>query len=61
MLGKVLAGIADLATQYQLKVANVFHAGDGNLHPLILYDAGKPGEFERLEETSYGSQSCHSR
>ena len=49
MLGKVLAGIADLATQYQLKVANVFHAGDGNLHPLILYDAGKPGEFERPE------------
>ncbi|MHC8865110.1 FAD-linked oxidase C-terminal domain-containing protein [Arenicellales bacterium IMCC57338] len=49
MLGKVLAGIADLATQYQLKVANVFHAGDGNLHPLILYDAGKPGEFERTE------------
>ncbi|MGA1696110.1 MAG: FAD-linked oxidase C-terminal domain-containing protein, partial [Arenicellales bacterium] len=29
---------------------NVFHAGDGNLHPLILYDAGKPGEFERTEE-----------
>ena len=49
MLGKVLAGITTLATDYQLKVANVFHAGDGNLHPLILYDAGKPGEFERTE------------
>ena len=49
MLGKVLAGITTLATDYQLKVANVFHAGDGNLHPLILYDAGKSGEFERTE------------
>jgi glycolate oxidase len=33
-----------------LRVANVFHAGDGNLHPLILYDANNPGELERAEE-----------
>ena len=36
--------------EYGLPVANVFHAGDGNLHPLILYDANKPGELERTEE-----------
>jgi len=49
-LGEVLTGISSLASEYNLRVANVFHAGDGNLHPLILYDAGKPGEFERTEE-----------
>ncbi|GAB6067582.1 glycolate oxidase subunit GlcD [Methylothermus subterraneus] len=48
-LAEVLAGIADLSRKYGLKVANVFHAGDGNLHPLILYDAQVPGEFERVE------------
>ncbi|MEW5757729.1 MAG: FAD-linked oxidase C-terminal domain-containing protein, partial [Pseudomonadota bacterium] len=36
--------------EYGLPVANVFHAGDGNLHPLILYDANKPGELARTEE-----------
>jgi glycolate oxidase len=49
-LGKVLATISDWSTEYGLPVANVFHAGDGNLHPLILYDANKPGELERTEE-----------
>ena len=39
----------ELSEQYGLRVANVFHAGDGNLHPLILYDANKPGELERAE------------
>ena len=39
-----------VATHYGLRVANVFHAGDGNLHPLILYDANKPGELERAEQ-----------
>ncbi len=48
-LGKVLATIAQWSREYQLPVANVFHAGDGNLHPLILYDANKPGELERAE------------
>jgi len=49
-LPRVLQGIADLSEQYGLPVANVFHAGDGNLHPLILYDANKEGELERTEE-----------
>jgi glycolate oxidase len=49
-LPEVLKRIAELSEEYQLAVANVFHAGDGNLHPLILYDANKPGELERTEE-----------
>ena len=49
-LGKVLHGIAELSREYGLRVANVFHAGDGNLHPLILYDASVPGELERTEQ-----------
>ncbi|RTZ73236.1 MAG: FAD-binding oxidoreductase [Gammaproteobacteria bacterium] len=49
-LGEVLRGIARLSRFYQLPVANVFHAGDGNLHPLILYDANNPGELKRAEE-----------
>ena len=48
-LGEVLTGISKLSNEYDLRVANVFHAGDGNLHPLILYDGGQPGEFERTE------------
>lgn len=46
----VLKTMADLSAEYELPVANVFHAGDGNLHPLILYDANIPGELERTEE-----------
>jgi len=49
-LPEVLKYMADLSKEYNLPVANVFHAGDGNLHPLILYDANKPGELERTEE-----------
>jgi len=45
----VLHRMKELSAQYGLRVANVFHAGDGNLHPLILYDANKPGELERAE------------
>ncbi len=41
--------IGELSRDYGLPVANVFHAGDGNLHPLILFDANKPGEVERTE------------
>ncbi|NOZ54539.1 MAG: FAD-binding protein [Gammaproteobacteria bacterium] len=48
-LPKVLKTIAQWSQHYDLRVANVFHAGDGNLHPLILYDANKPGELERTE------------
>jgi glycolate oxidase len=49
-LPQVLARIRELSQRYDLRVANVFHAGDGNLHPLILYDANNPGELERAEE-----------
>jgi glycolate oxidase len=49
-LPQVLKAMADLSAEYGLPVANVFHAGDGNLHPLILYDANIPGELERTEE-----------
>ena len=49
-LGQVLNRIRELSEIYQLRVANVFHAGDGNLHPLILYDANKPGELKRAED-----------
>ncbi|HEB96315.1 MAG TPA: FAD-binding protein [Sedimenticola thiotaurini] len=49
-LGEVLRGIGRLSEQYQLAVANVFHAGDGNLHPLILFDANQPGELQRAED-----------
>jgi glycolate oxidase len=48
-LPEVLERMRALSTQYGLGVANVFHAGDGNLHPLILYDANKPGELDRAE------------
>ncbi len=49
-LGRVLQQINSLSEEYGLAVANVFHAGDGNLHPLILYDANEPGQQERAEE-----------
>lgn len=48
-LPEVLARIEALSREFGLKVANVFHAGDGNLHPLILYDANEPGELARAE------------
>ncbi len=48
-LADVLARIRTLSARYDLGVANVFHAGDGNLHPLILYDANKPDQVERAE------------
>ena len=48
-LADVLTRIGELSQQHRLAVANVFHAGDGNLHPLVLYDANKPDEVERAE------------
>ncbi|MES2070234.1 MAG: FAD-linked oxidase C-terminal domain-containing protein [Pseudomonadota bacterium] len=48
-LARVLLGIAEMEKKYALRCANVFHAGDGNLHPLILFDANQPGEFHRAE------------
>lgn len=49
-LGEVLVKMAEMSDYYGLKVANVFHAGDGNLHPLILFDSNVPGELEKTEE-----------
>ncbi|MGQ0697396.1 MAG: FAD-linked oxidase C-terminal domain-containing protein [Panacagrimonas sp.] len=48
-LVNVLARMREMSVRHGLRVANVFHAGDGNLHPLILYDANQPGELERAE------------
>jgi glycolate oxidase len=45
----VLRRMQEMSKKHNLRVANVFHAGDGNLHPLILYDANQPGEIERAE------------
>ena len=49
----VLSSMREMSETYGLKVANVFHAGDGNLHPLILYDANVPGELDKAE--AFGS------
>jgi len=49
-LAEVLGKITKLSKEYGLRVANVFHAGDGNLHPLILYDSSKEGDKEKTEE-----------
>jgi glycolate oxidase len=46
----VLKRMKQMSAKYGLRVANVFHAGDGNLHPLILYDANQPGELEKTEK-----------
>jgi glycolate oxidase len=53
-LSQVLQRMEEMSQRYGLRVANVFHAGDGNLHPLILYDANKPGELHKAEE--FGSE-----
>ena len=52
-IGEVLSRMRQMQDTYGLRVANVFHAGDGNLHPLILYDANRPGELDRAE--AFGS------
>ena len=49
-LGEALRKIEELSSSHGLRVANVFHAGDGNLHPLILYDGRVAGELEKAEE-----------
>ena len=48
-LAEVLVRISEICEGYGLGVSNIFHAGDGNLHPLILYDINKPGELEKAE------------
>ncbi|UTA48411.1 FAD-binding protein [Simiduia sp. 21SJ11W-1] len=49
-IGDLLDFIGQAALRYQLQVANVFHAGDGNLHPIIMFDNSKPGELARTEQ-----------
>jgi glycolate oxidase len=49
-LGSALAEIEKLSAKYNIRVANVFHAGDGNLHPLVLYDGREAGSLERAEQ-----------
>ncbi|WP_077328452.1 FAD-linked oxidase C-terminal domain-containing protein [Virgibacillus siamensis] len=49
-LPEVLSKIAEISAAYELRIANIFHAGDGNLHPLILFDASVPGESERASK-----------
>ncbi len=49
-VSRVLSEIAALSDRYGLRVANVFHAGDGNLHPLILFDASDPAEVRKAEQ-----------
>jgi glycolate oxidase len=51
-IGTVLREIAELCAREGFRVANVFHAGDGNLHPLVLYDARVPGQTEHAEEVA---------
>jgi glycolate oxidase len=53
-LAAVLAGIAELSKEFGLSCPNVFHAGDGNLHPLIMFDANQPGEAEKAAQ--FGSR-----
>jgi glycolate oxidase len=53
-VGRVLEAIEAMETHYRLRCMNVFHAGDGNLHPVILFDANEPGSWERAER--FGAQ-----
>ena len=52
-IAPMLAKIAEIADKYGLTVGNIFHAGDGNMHPLILFDARKPGEIERAQKLGF--------
>ena len=52
-LPDVLSQIEEISQRYGLRIANVFHAGDGNLHPLVLFDSEKPGEEDKVREMGY--------
>jgi glycolate oxidase len=52
-LGEVLVSIAHICDKHNLRVANIFHAGDGNLHPLVLYDANDAAEADRAEQAGH--------
>ena len=60
-LPEVLRGIKQFSEEYGLAVVNVFHAGDGNLHPLILFDANKPGDLEKLKNWRVRYSQCVSK
>jgi glycolate oxidase len=49
-ISEVLARIGEISARYGLRIANVFHAGDGNLHPLVLFDSDNPGEEDKVRE-----------
>jgi glycolate oxidase len=57
-LSEVLARISELSGSFGLRVANVFHAGDGNLHPLILYDGNVPGDLDKAEQLGAEILKC---
>lgn len=52
-LPETLAAVQDISRHHDLRIANVFHAGDGNLHPLMLFDRRNPGDMERVLEASH--------
>ena len=52
-LGEVLVSISHICDKHNLRVANIFHAGDGNLHPLVLYDANDAAEADRAEQAGH--------
>jgi glycolate oxidase len=52
-LGEVLVAISHICDKHNLRVANIFHAGDGNLHPLVLYDANDPVQADRAEQAGH--------
>ncbi len=52
-LPQVLREVGEIGKRYGIRIANVFHAGDGNLHPLLLFDARKPGELERIKQAGF--------
>ena len=61
-LPHVLRRIGEMSREFGLDVANVFHAGDGNMHPLILFDANKPGDLEQgARRSALKSSSCASK
>src|SRR5207248_2836188 len=49
-LPEVMAKVAEIGAKYELRIANLFHAGDGNLHPAVMYDGAKPGAARRVLE-----------
>jgi glycolate oxidase len=57
-LPQVLARVVDIGKRYELPIANIFHAGDGNLHPMILFDVRQPGVLERVMAAGHEILTC---